>query len=524
MARPLRAPELVGAGGWINTPRPLSLAALRGRVVVLHFLRFSCISCLRVVEELRRLQERFAEEAVVVGVHCPSSEHERDHEAVARAVARHRVDHPVLDDPEGATASAYAVKAVPTVVLVNPLGRIVGTLSGEGVRNPLEKGIEQVLEYHAGDGSLVEGPLDVVRVPLPVPLAYPSDVTVSPDGTRLAIADTAHDQVVVCTRDGVVLEVHTGYLQPRGVTFAPDGAVLACDSAAGRIVRSDGEVVADAISAPWDVAVEAGGTLVVAEAGRHRLLRVKPGELRTRVAAGTGAEGEVDGPAATALLAQPSGVARVGEGIAFVDAEGAALRLLGRDQTVVTLAADGLEHPTGVAASDDGRIFVADPFTSTLWAWDGRALAPLTTTEALTEPEGLDVLPDGRLVVADTGACRVVVVDPATGEVEAIQVDERWVHATDGVPLAAPAGGEVCIPVEIGDGGEVRVTLDSRPRSLLRGAPVRTALVEGRATASAGGAGHGMLLVEVQLPGGGWGRRRGGYLRRYRHPFTVTPA
>ena len=67
----VRAPELRGSGGWINTERPLSLRDLRGRVVVLDFWTFCCINCLRVIEELRELEERFGDRLVVIGVHSP---------------------------------------------------------------------------------------------------------------------------------------------------------------------------------------------------------------------------------------------------------------------------------------------------------------------------------------------------------------------------------------------------------------------------------------------------------------------
>jgi thiol-disulfide isomerase/thioredoxin len=72
----VRAPELRSAGGWINTAHPLALRDLRGRVVVLDFWTFCCINCLRVIEELRPLEERFGSSLVVIGVHSPKFPHE----------------------------------------------------------------------------------------------------------------------------------------------------------------------------------------------------------------------------------------------------------------------------------------------------------------------------------------------------------------------------------------------------------------------------------------------------------------
>ncbi|HWW54071.1 MAG TPA: thioredoxin-like domain-containing protein, partial [Acidimicrobiales bacterium] len=70
MAR-VRAPELAGAGGWIGTTFPLSLAALTGKIVLLDFWTYCCVNCLRVQEEIRPLEERFSDVLVVVGVHSP---------------------------------------------------------------------------------------------------------------------------------------------------------------------------------------------------------------------------------------------------------------------------------------------------------------------------------------------------------------------------------------------------------------------------------------------------------------------
>jgi thiol-disulfide isomerase/thioredoxin len=67
----VRAPELAGRGGWIGTDGPLSLEALRGRFVLLDFWTFCCVNCLHVLEELRPLEERFADVLTVVGVHSP---------------------------------------------------------------------------------------------------------------------------------------------------------------------------------------------------------------------------------------------------------------------------------------------------------------------------------------------------------------------------------------------------------------------------------------------------------------------
>ena len=536
------APEPVGRGGWIGVDRPLALARLRGKVVVLHFLRFSSAACLRVVEELRPLQRLFAEELVVVGIHSPGFAHEAEHPAVVSGVVRHRVEHPVLDDPELATARAYGVSGWPTLVVIDPEGRVAKDFFGDGVKGQLERLVADLVAEADAAGTLRPGPLEptgpraTLPVPLatlPVPLAYPAKVAVSPDGRRLAVADTSFDQVVVCTLDGLVLDVHTGFSHPRGVRFDDSGSVVVCDTAAGRVVRSSGEVVADAMSSPWDLVADRDGSWIVAEAGRNRLLRLKPGEFRGRVAAGTGSEGTADGTAAKSELAQPSGVARTTGGIAFVDAETGSLRLLGDDQRVTTLVGGGLEHPLGVAADATGHVYVADTYDSTIKVWDGASLRALPV-EGLDEPGGLDVLPDGRLVVADTNHHRVVVVDPASGRVDAVVLDEGWVHAQEEDPVVTSSGASFAVPWRIELVGEelegarrtpVRVAVHSRPGSLLAtaGGPVVWTGADRRGvlTLRADQRGSGMLLVEVVADVRQGQRRRLRRIQRWRRHLEV---
>ena len=128
----VRAPELRGRG-WLNTGgTSYSIAELRGRFVLLDFWTFCCVNCLHVLDELRPLEERYAEELLVVGVHSPKFEHEADPDALAAAVERYDVRHPVLDDPDLVTWQAYTARAWPTLVLVDPEGYVVAQYAGEG--------------------------------------------------------------------------------------------------------------------------------------------------------------------------------------------------------------------------------------------------------------------------------------------------------------------------------------------------------------------------------------------------------
>ncbi len=498
----VRAPELRGAGGWINTEHPLSLRDLRGRVVLLDFWTFCCINCLRVTEELRPLEERFGDRLVVIGVHSPKFPHEADHAAVARAVARHRITHPVLDDPELETWQQYGVRAWPTLVVIDPDGYVVAMASGEGNAAALGDVIQHLLE---GRSDLAVGPaFTPVAVRTGDALAFPGKVA-SDGGSRMVIADTGNDRVLVCDLDGTIRQEFDGFHQPQGVRFDGD-RILVCDTVAGEVVAVDlagGErhVLASGLHSPWDVLVIPDGRIAVAEAGVHRIVALPAQGGAVEVLAGSRAEGLRDGPSREAHLAQPSGLTLLdGNAIAFADSEVSALRVL-RDGKVETLVGTGLfdwgatdgdrrtarlQHPLGVAVLPDGSIAVADTFNSLLRIWTGGALRTLQLSEPVDEPGGVDVLPDGRLLVADTNHQRVVAIDPHTGTVTAIQVrDEDGTGQNAGASLSGAPGATIVVRADVDlagsdldlqQGPPVRVHLTTDSETLLGPGPRSWAL------------------------------------------------
>ncbi|MET0623143.1 MAG: thioredoxin family protein, partial [Pyrinomonadaceae bacterium] len=155
----VRAPELEGGRGWLNTARPLTLAGLRGKVVLLDFWTYGCVNCIHVIPDLKRLEEKYPNELVVIGVHSAKFDNEKETENIRRIVLRYGVEHPVVNDADFRIWNAYAVRAWPTLVVVDPAGYVAGYASGEGNYDVLDKAIGELVADARRRGTLDARPL-----------------------------------------------------------------------------------------------------------------------------------------------------------------------------------------------------------------------------------------------------------------------------------------------------------------------------------------------------------------------------
>lgn len=441
----LRAPELVGRG-WLNTGgEPVTLADLRGRIVVLDFWTFCCVNCLHVLDELRPLEETYADSLVLIGVHSPKFEHEADPDALAAAVERYAVHHPVLDDPDLVTWQAYTARAWPTLVVIDPEGYIVASMSGEGHGHGLSVLIEELIASHRAKGTLRQGNSPYAApAPAQTALRFPGKAAALPDGSFL-VSDTAHHELVLLEPD---LEterrrfagtIESGPLnEPQGVLVLPADTVervgydvVVADSVNHRILglrladgtwtvlagtgrqlrerSGSGPALKQDLSTPWDLAWFIG-RVVIAMAGTHQLwalhLATDPADNTVAVLGGTSAEGIRDGAADEAWFAQPSGLAVSEDGsrLWVADSETSALRSL--DVTdegfvVTTHVGQGLfdfghrdgtaddallQHPLGVTVLPDGSVAISDTYNGAIRRFDPVTREVSTLATGLREP------------------------------------------------------------------------------------------------------------------------------------------
>jgi thiol-disulfide isomerase/thioredoxin len=446
----VRAPELAGRG-WLNTDGPVSLRDLRGRFVLLDFWTFCCINCLHVLDELRPVEEKYAEELVVVGVHSPKFVHEADPDALAAAVERYSVHHPVLDDPELVTWQAYTARAWPTLVLVDPEGYVVAQYAGEGHAHAVDALLADLVEEHRARGTLQPGDSPYVPpVVEPTDLRFPATAVRLDDG-RVLVADAGHDEVVELDLDAAgeprVLRRFAGFSEPNGLCLLPADVAaevgydvvvadtvhhqlrgISLGSGKVRVLAGDGTQWmqgdgTDRLSSPWDVAWW-GDRVWVAMAGIHQLWTFDPRTGSVAVAAGTTNEGLLDGPLPEAWFAQTSGLAPAGDRLWIADSETSSLRWVTADGQVHTAVGTGLfdfgfrdgpvgqallQHPLGVTVLPDGSVAVCDTYNGAVRRFDPATGEMSTLAADLAEPSGAYVVPgdDPHLVVVESGAHRL---------------------------------------------------------------------------------------------------------------------
>jgi len=116
---------------WINSP-PLSLADLRGRVVIVDFWTFSCWNCYQSLPWLNDLADRFNQQGLrVIGVHSPELESERNVEHLKQKIEEYKIKNPVMIDSDFSYWKAMGNSAWPTFYVLDKNGNTRGVFSGE---------------------------------------------------------------------------------------------------------------------------------------------------------------------------------------------------------------------------------------------------------------------------------------------------------------------------------------------------------------------------------------------------------
>ena len=454
------APSLEG-GEWVNTQGPLSLADLRGRFVLLDFWTYCCINCMHVLPELKKLEQAFPNELVVIGVHSAKFEGEQVTQNIREAALRYEIEHPVVNDAEMTIWQRFGARSWPTLVLIDPQGEVVWAASGEREFEDITAVIDRGLPYYRAHGLLKPAPRPVVfegMRPPPTPLRFPGKVLADDASGRLFIADSNHNRIAVAGLDGKLQQVIGN----------------------GEIGRADGAFGSCSFNHPQGMAL-VGNFLYVADTENHLLRKVDLVGRKVTTVAGTGKKGHgwpgfgehvaaagrqrFVGPPKRTALASPWALWPHGDNLYIAMAGPHQIWKMPLDESEIgPYAGNGREdiadgpllppvpydasyssfaQPSGLT-SDDVRLFVADSEGSTVRAVPFDPNGEVETLVGLTgtlfdfgdvDGTGREVRLqhalgvawwDGKLYVADTYNNKIKVID----------VDARTCHTVAGTGKA----------------------------------------------------------------------------------------
>ena len=140
-----KAAEIVGILDWINS-KPLKIEQLKGKVVLVDFWTYSCINCIRTLPYLKSWYEKYSGNGlIIIGVHTPEFEFEKDLINVKRAVEKYGIKYPVALDSNRETWSAYKNNFWPRKYIIDGQGNIRFDHIGEGGYEETESVIQQLL-------------------------------------------------------------------------------------------------------------------------------------------------------------------------------------------------------------------------------------------------------------------------------------------------------------------------------------------------------------------------------------------
>jgi len=459
---------------WLNVQRPLTLQELKGKVVILDFWTYGCINCIHVLDDLKRLEHKYPRELVVIGVHSPKFDNEKNLETLRNILVRYDIVHPVVNDVEHEIGRYYGMRAWPTQVVITPAGEPLGKVTGEGNYDVLERVVGEQIAEHAPIMDPTPVPMALERDKLAKSLlAAPGKIAVSE--RYVAISDTLHHRVLVTDHTGKIQTIYGGpeagrrdgsiedarFSSPQGLAFSDRGLYVAdtgnhqiryIDLERHSVTTVAGNGAVDmprfgeydalrvGMRSPWGLVLR-GSTLYIAMAGSHQIWLLDRGDGRLRHYAGSGQEGIADGSLIRSSFSQPSGLSLAGNWLYVADAEDSGVRRIDLDRgQVETLVGTGLfdfgdrdgpfesallQHVLGIAALDEERILIADTYNHKLKSLNLREKTVTTLAgtgepgrspqggllNQMNEPGGLAVL-SNLVLIADTNNNRILQYDP----------------------------------------------------------------------------------------------------------------
>lgn len=372
---------------------------------------------------LHGFENKYAsKEVLVLGVHSPKFDNEKSLENIAKAMIRHEILHPVCNDSELKLWNYLSISCWPTITIIGPNGELLFFIVGEkAIQNYLELYVDVCLEYFTKKKQLNLNKKHLLPIVLlkdqnkENSLNYPTKLALSPDETKLSIANTLSNSIIISTNFGYVEFIigsncgfkdgsfeHASFNYPQGMAWFDNNTIYVCDTGNNAIRKIDlisknVETIAEHLNSPWDIIYSSNDNrLYIAMPGFHQIWTIilsKQGDIVNNTHHPFGScicfagDGEEKKRNHRSLLkssfAQPTGLTLNSNAIYVADSESSSIRIIDLlENSVSTLIGgsfdpsdlfafgdiDGigkqcrLQHCMGVCTFNADTIFVADTF------------------------------------------------------------------------------------------------------------------------------------------------------------------
>ena len=465
------APELDESLDWLGAA-PLRLVGLRGHPVVLLFWNAGSAHCHNALQAMAGLQQRHRGKVLVLAIHVPKFDAERDPAVARDLLAAQGVRLLAAHDRDWVAWQHYEIGAWPTAVLIDPAGAIHQRFVGDRAIDAVGASLEALLDTHYGQSASVPEPARNAVEPPGLQIAG-----LAASASRLYVADSARHRLLECSHDGRILRRigsgqrdfvdgladAAGFHDPRGLVLLQDRLYVA-DAGNHAVRRVDvrtgevdtlvghgrpGDPVAGRLTLPgdspldrpWALAAQ-DSTLYLGNAAGQQWWAFELGRRELRHLSGSGLLGHADGDAAQAEYAQPAAMVVQGGSGWVLDAGSSSLRQIAlADGSVRTLLGKGLfefgqkdggsrqallHNPTGLAPTTDGQgLWIADTGNGVLrrYAFRQNSLSTPTIAPGLRRPGALAAWQQW-LWIADAGSRALWRLDTGNGELQRLPLED----------------------------------------------------------------------------------------------------
>ncbi len=421
----------VSSEHWFNVSRPLEASDLKDRIVLLDFWTYACVNCVQVSQEIKKIEEQFGSKLLVIGVHSGKFDNEKDLAEIKKAIIRNDITHPVVNDPDFRIWNSFSINAWPSLVLINPRGKIEKVYVGESESMEVKSGIKKLISKFKYEVN--RDPLPIVLekntvvsnvLEFPTKLEYGADFTYkSRSAPAIFISNTGKNNIIVTSLSGdIILKIGSGirglqdgsfdsaaFNSPQGLLYragklyvADSGnhALRQIDFKSGKVTTligsgQKGSVILSAaevsdgksfdLASPTDIEFFPNyDNIAIANSGTDQILNYNISKEWVSVLAGDGSQGIMDGKYPNNILAQTSDMSVYNRKLYFTDSESSSLRVMDEAGEVKTLIGKDLfkfgrknggkqealmQHPMGLMVDDTGA-YISDSFNHIIRRYD----------------------------------------------------------------------------------------------------------------------------------------------------------